>query len=134
VGRWSLRILLDTHVLLWWLIGDPRLGTAARELVARDDTEVFVSAASGWEIATKHRLGKLPLPPELVRDLPIRLAEQRFVALDVTLPHALRAGALPGEHRDPFDRMIAAQALLERLPVLTADPALEALGAECISP
>lgn len=122
------RILLDTHVVLWWLQGDERLRPAARAELERDDLAVLVSAASGWEIATKHRLGKLPLPEGFLANLPRHLAGQRFEVLDVSLVHALSAGSLPGAHRDPFDRMIAAQALSEGLPVMSADAALDAFG------
>ncbi|MBA2321101.1 MAG: type II toxin-antitoxin system VapC family toxin [Deltaproteobacteria bacterium] len=129
-----MRVLLDTHVLLWWLLGDDRLSGARRDALANPDTEVWVSAASGWEIATKHRIGKLGLAPRVVHDLPQILAEQHFRVLEISLAHALRAGSLPGAHRDPFDRMLAAQSVLENLPIVSADDALDALGAERLAP
>jgi PIN domain nuclease of toxin-antitoxin system len=124
------RVLLDTHVLLWWLLGDERLPVARRQELARPETTVIVSAASGWEIATKHRLGKLPLPEVLVLELPRMLREQGFTTLDVSMVHALRAGRLAGDHRDPFDRMLAAQSILEGLPLLSADAALDVFGVD----
>jgi PIN domain nuclease of toxin-antitoxin system len=114
--------------LLWWLLGDARLSPARRADLARDDVEVLVSAASGWEIATKFRNGKLPVAPRLVAELPLLVQQQGFRALDVTLVHAIRAGRLPGEHRDPFDRMLAAQALVEGVPLVSADAALDEFG------
>jgi PIN domain nuclease of toxin-antitoxin system len=128
------RLLLDTHVLLWRLLGDARLSPARRDQLGDRATTVLVSAASGWEIATKHRLGKLPLPEAIVLELPRMLLEQGFSTLDVSIVHALRAGRLPGEHRDPFDRLLAAQSILEGLPLVSADPALDTFGAERLRP
>ena len=112
-----MRLLLDTHVLLWWLADDARLGVEARTAIAAGDAQVAVSAASAWEIAIKQRLGKLRAPD----DLAAQLAQHRFVPLAVTVPHALRAEALPPVHDDPFDRMLVAQAELEGLTVVTRD-------------
>ncbi|MEQ1502828.1 MAG: type II toxin-antitoxin system VapC family toxin [Myxococcota bacterium] len=129
-----MKILLDTHVLLWWLVGDERLSAARRAQIVDADTRVLVSAASGWEIATKHRLGKLPMPAAVVSELPKLLIEQGFETVDITLLHATRAGRLPGDHRDPFDRMLAAQALIEGLPIVSADAALDPFGVERWAP
>ncbi|MBI5479040.1 MAG: type II toxin-antitoxin system VapC family toxin [Deltaproteobacteria bacterium] len=118
-----MRVLLDTHALLWWLDGDRRLPPRVRKLLGDAATTVFVSAASVWEITTKARLGKLPGALEVAADVPACLASQGFLGLSVTVEHAQRAGTLPGDHRDPFDRMIIAQAMTEDLPVVTADPA-----------
>ncbi len=109
-----MRLLLDTHALLWWLAGDKHLSPAARRAIGDADNTVLVSAASAWEIATKHRLGKLDAS-SLVGQLGAMLASQRFEALEITIDHAERAGMMPGEHRDPFDRMLAAQAQAEKL-------------------
>ena len=119
-----MRLLLDTHVLLWWLAHDPTLGDEARAAITGGDAYVAVSAASAWEIAIKQRLGKLRAPG----DLAAQLARHRFVPLAVTVPHALRAGALPPLHDDPFDRMLVAQAELEGLTVVTRDAAIGRYG------
>jgi PIN domain nuclease of toxin-antitoxin system len=115
-------VLLDTHALLWWLFDDPKLSVAARAAIADPDNEVLVSAASAWEIATKARLGKLPEAGDVPTELPSYLRKSRFAVLPITAEHALAAGHLPGPHRDPFDRMLIAQARLEQVPVVTVDP------------
>ena len=117
-----MKVLLDTHVLLWWLFDDPALSQPARDAIRDPGNSVLVSAASAWEISMKHRLGKLPEAGEAVGNLPALLRSARMEALPVTVEHALAAGALPGPHRDPFDRMLIAQSRLEDLPVVTADP------------
>jgi PIN domain nuclease of toxin-antitoxin system len=119
-------LLLDTHALLWWLVTPERLSRAAHALIADPRSRIVVSAASGWEIATKVRLGKLPASRELTLDLPPILAAQGFETLPVQLPHGLRAGAYDAPHRDPFDRLLAAQAELEDLTLVSLDPALNA--------
>lgn len=110
------RLLLDTHAALWWWFEDPRLAASATAAVAEAD-RVYVSAASAWEIAIKHALGKLDAP----EDVGTAIAESGFHALEITVPHALAAGALPRHHGDPFDRMLIAQARVERLALVTAD-------------
>jgi PIN domain nuclease of toxin-antitoxin system len=121
-GPW----LLDTHALLWWLAEPERLSPTAHAVIADPQASISVSAASGWEIATKVRLGKLPALQELTQELPGILAEQGFEILPVRLPHGLRAGAYAIAHRDPFDRLLAAQAELEGLTLVSLDPALRA--------
>ena len=116
-----MRLLLDTHALLWWLDGDRRLSRKARRAIADRETTVLVSAASAWEIATKVRIGKLPGATDVAADIPGCLARQRFEGLDISVLHAQRAGRLPGTHRDPFDRVLIAQAQIEDLPVVTND-------------
>ena len=123
-----MRLLLDTHTLLWWLDGDRRLSKRVRLLVADESNTVYVSAASGWEITTKARLGKLPGAIEVAADVAGCVAGQSFVPLDITLLHAQRAGSLPGPHRDPFDRMLIAQAQLEGLPVASDDAVFDGYG------
>jgi PIN domain nuclease of toxin-antitoxin system len=118
--------LLDTHALLWWLAEPDRLSPPALAAIADPGNRVHVSAASGWEIATKVRLGKLPAPSELLDDLPQLLVAQGFEPLPVTLQHGLHAGRYPMVHRDPFDRLLAAQAELGGLTLVSLDPALEA--------
>ena len=118
-----MRVLLDTHALLWWLTDDPSLPGPLREVIADPANEIIVSAASAWEIATKHRLGKLPEASAVARDLDGLLVRAGMRPLPISIAHALRAGALEGHHRDPFDRMLIAQGQLESLPIMTADPA-----------
>ena len=125
-------ILLDTHALLWWMLGDPRLSPRARAAVAAESAEVFVSAASAWELDMKVRLGKLPAAARLTHRLPESLAEQDFKPLAIRLEHGRLGGLLPGAHRDPFDRILAAQALLEDLPLVTNDPAFAAFGVKVV--
>jgi PIN domain nuclease of toxin-antitoxin system len=122
------RLLLDTHTFLWWLDGDPRLPRKARTLIADEANSVFVSAASAWEITTKAHLGKLPGALDVASDVAGCVAGQGFTGLDITIVHAQRAGRLPGEHRDPFDRMLAAQAQLEDLPIVSDDPVFDRYG------
>ena len=115
---------MDTHILLWWLSDDPSLPKAARELIAKESTLAFVSAATAWEIAIKTAAGKLHAPS----DLEGALAASQFEVLPITIPHALAAGKLPRHHEDPFDRMLVAQAALERMRLLTHDRRLGMYG------
>ncbi|MFM9022350.1 MAG: type II toxin-antitoxin system VapC family toxin [Solirubrobacterales bacterium] len=118
-------MLVDTHALLWFLAADPRLSDRARETIEDAKVIPFVSVASTLEIAIKASLGRLAVPD----DLPEQLAGQGFVSAPVEAEHAWRVRALDGEdHKDPFDRLIAAQALVEGLPVVSADPAFDRYG------
>jgi PIN domain nuclease of toxin-antitoxin system len=123
------RILLDTHVLLWWLVGDRRLSDTAIEIVSDPDHVVLVSAASAWEIAIKHRLGKLGGPPEIATNLPALLTRARMLELPISTKHALHAGALDWSHRDPFDRMLVTQADLDDLVLVTDDEVITTYSA-----
>ena len=114
------------------MTGDARLSARARAAVAAEKTEVLVSAASGWELGMKVRLGKLPEAGRLTHRLAESLAEQDFKALPIGLEHGRLGGMLPGGHRDPFDRILAAQALLEDLPLVTNDPAFASFGVRVI--
>lgn len=114
-----MRVLLDTHALLWWALNDPRLSTRAGAILASFDTEVFVSAASAWEVATKFRIGKLPGAGLMAQDFSARIERLGFRELPITVEHGQRAGLLPGSHRDPFDRMLMAQAQGENLPIVS---------------
>ena len=118
-----MRLLLDTHALLWWLSDDARLGKTAAAAIAEADL-VAVSAASAWEIGIKQASGKLAGPD----DLQAELATNGFTELPVTVAHALAAGALPPHHADPFDRMLVAQSRLEGLTLVTRDDRLAAYG------
>ena len=124
--------LLDTHVLLWWLFDDPKLSGTARDVIQAPDNTILVSSASGWEISTKHRLGKLPHAGEAVRNLPSLLRKSRMTVLSITMEHALAAGALPGPHRDPFDRMLIAQGQIEGLPIVTSDRVFQQYSVELV--
>jgi len=117
-----MRLLLDTHALLWWWGNDPQLSEAARAAIADESNEVFVSAVSAWEIATKQRIGKLPTWPMPTGGFNQLVAAEGFVHLSVAADHAWHAGSLAWAHRDPFDRMLAAQATLDRLLLVTRDP------------
>lgn len=116
-----MRLLLDTHALLWWLADDPLLSTSAKKLIGRSNNTVLVSAVSAWEIGTKVRLGKLPEAEDLAADFAGFLARERFEQLAISVEHGIRAGLLPGPHRGPFDRMLAAQSQTENLPVVSND-------------
>jgi PIN domain nuclease of toxin-antitoxin system len=115
------RLLLDTHAFLWWLDGDRRLSLKARRLIADETNAVLVSAASAWEITTKFRLGKLPGAQDVAADVVGCIAAQSFTSLDITVLHAQRAGGIAGAHRDPFDRMLIAQAQLEDVAIVSDD-------------
>ena len=116
--------LLDTHALLWWLAEPERLSPAVHATLADPGQTVFISAASAWEIATKHRHGRLPTAEVLLQEGWPLMERQGFQPLPVSWSHGLRAGSYPMPHRDPFDRLLAAQAELEQLILITLDPAL----------
>jgi PIN domain nuclease of toxin-antitoxin system len=118
------RLLVDTHVLLWWLADDPALTATARESLADPANEPLVSTASVWEVAIKRSLGMLRVPD----DLPARITDEGFSWLPVSAEHAWQVRELPPHHRDPFDRLLVAQAMVDRLPVVTADAHLAAYG------
>jgi len=122
------RALLDTHALLWWLSDDSALSRASRKIIADTKNTLVVSAASAWEIATKVRLGKLPTAASLAADFTGNLDRERFQLLSISVEHALRAGLLPGSHRDPFDRMLIAQAQAENLPIVSKEKLFDAYG------
>ena len=117
-----MRLLLDTHTLIWWLFDDPKLPTTSRRMIADPGNEILISSGSAWEIATKRRRGKLPGAGDLADRFEHYLSASRFTSLPVTVAHALAAGRLPGPHKDPFDRLLIAQCRLEDLAIVTADP------------
>ena len=118
------RFLLDTHTFLWWLADDPRLGGDARSAIADNRNPVFVSAAMGWEITIKKALGKIEAPD----NLDAVVEEEGFEHLPITFYHAEQAGVLPNHHKDPFDRMLVAQAQAEGLVIVTADHIIPQYG------
>lgn len=124
-----MKLLLDTHALLWWWTDDPKLSSVAREAIVDAENQVLVSAASAWEIATKHRLGKLPHAVQALGRFNELIAADGFEHLSISYLHSLKAGAYSNEHRDPFDRMLAAQANLEKAVLMTLDPVFA--GFEC---
>lgn len=125
-----MKLLLDTHVFLWWIADDARLAARARSFIADPESELFLSAASGWEISVKYRIGKLSLaePPEVF--VPKHLSANSIQALPVRMAHVLRVSSLPFLHRDPFDRLLVAQSQLEGLPLVTADPLVSQYAVE----
>ena len=124
-----MRLLLDTHAFLWWYEGSSRLSTPARQAVNDEhNNEVLVSAASAWEIATKHRLGKLPGADPIASDIPGAILDQGFEELPITVAEAARAGALSGPHRDPFDRLLVAQALSRDLVLVSNESTFDRYG------
>ncbi|HUG52719.1 MAG TPA: type II toxin-antitoxin system VapC family toxin [Vicinamibacteria bacterium] len=125
-----MRLLLDTHAFLWWVMDDRRLGVKARTAIADPSSVVHVSAASCWEMAIKAALGRLTLGDT---DLEAEIPANGFVGLPITAGHAFRAGALPRHHADPFDRMLVAQALAEELVLVTHDPLLGRYGAALLA-
>ena len=127
-----MRILLDTHVFLWWIADDARLTPAARAVIADPANDIHFSVISAWEIAVKTRLGRLVLPEDPERFIPQQVAKNGFLPLPLHLRHALRVGALPDVRRDPFDRLLVAQAVIEGLHVLTADPSFRGYPVEVI--
>ena len=114
-----MRLLLDTHTLLWWLAGDQALSDAAREAIADPDNEVFVSTASAWEIATKYQLGRLSGAALITADIAGAVASQGFTELPISIRDGQAAGGLPAIHKDPFDRMLIAQAVTAGMVIVS---------------
>jgi PIN domain nuclease of toxin-antitoxin system len=125
-------LLLDTHALLWWRQGNRRLGPRARAAIGRQAAAVRVSAASAWEIAIKSQTGRLTLRQPLAIWMPAALDDSGFQGLPITLDHAIAVASLPVHHVDPFDRMLIAQAQLEKLTIVTSDVAFEAYDVDLL--
>ncbi|MXZ90404.1 MAG: type II toxin-antitoxin system VapC family toxin [Chloroflexi bacterium] len=123
-----MRLLLDTHALIWWLEGNRRLSEPAQLAIADEENEVLVSAASAWEVATKSRLGRLPGTAALARDVSGAIASQDFTELPITVADAVRAGSLPGPLRDPFDRILITQAQVRDLLLVSNETLFDAYG------
>ncbi len=124
--------LIDTHVLLWWLFNDKRLCALSRDIIKNPHNTIIVSSASAWEIATKYRIGKMPEAEFLLNNYDAVLTKAGFLQLAITTDHALKAGSLKIEHRDPFDRMLMAQAELENLPIISYDSAFDLMHLQVI--
>jgi PIN domain nuclease of toxin-antitoxin system len=126
-------VLLDTHTFLWWTSQHGvRLSAPARDVISSEDSEVLISVVTAWELAIKAAAGRIDLPEPVDRYIPRRIRKYRLRVLDVTLAHALRAASLPTIHRDPFDRMLVAQAQVEGIPLVTNDPAITRYDVETI--
>ena len=123
-----MRLLLDTHAFLWWLAGSERLSQQARQAIANEANDVLVSAASAWEIATKHRLGKLRNAEIVALDIAGAISGQGFEELAITVDDAGRAGELACPHRDPFDRMLISQALARNLVLISIETLFDQYG------
>ena len=123
-----MRVLLDTHALLWWLADDPALTRTAARIIADTKNTVVVSAASAWEIAIKARLGKLPTAASLMSDFCGQIEREGFDLLAISAEHGIRSGLLPGPYRDPFDRMLIAQSQAENIPIITSERAFDSYG------
>jgi PIN domain nuclease of toxin-antitoxin system len=127
-----MRYLCDTHALLFWLLNSDSLSKKAKQILMNPEHQILVSAASVWEVATKVRIGKLPEAARLAKAPSEWIQRAGFDELAVSVRHAQRAGSYASKHADPFDRMLAAQSELEKLPLLTRDPALAAFPIECV--
>jgi PIN domain nuclease of toxin-antitoxin system len=127
-----MKALLDTHTFLWWITDDARLSPAVRRFIGDGQNRLFFSAASGWEVAVKVRLGRLNLPGNPVSFLPAQLTRNAIDVLPVQLSHALQVYVLPDHHPDLFDRLLIAQSQVENLPLLTADPSIAQYGVDTI--
>ena len=121
-------LLLDTHAFLWWLAGDDALSIQARTAIGDTRNAVFVSAATAWEIATKVRIGKLPGAATIAAGLADVVVGQGFVQLPISFAHGQAAGTLPGPHKDPFDRMLIAQAMLDNIALVSNEGIFDAYG------
>ena len=127
-----MRLLLDTHALLWSVLDDAHLSRAARSAIASDSTEILISAVSIFEITLKHRLGKLRQATPFARHHQRMMAELEWSALPVSMDHASLAGSLDIPHKDPFDRLLIAQARIERVPIVSNETLFDAFGVERI--
>ena len=127
-----MKILLDTHCWLWWITTPEKLTFGARQYIEDGHNEIFLSAASSWEIAIKYALGKLPLPEDPETFIPPRLTRDAISPLPVNHTHALHVASLPLHHRDPFDRLLISQAQMEGLPIMTVDDQFKAYEVDLI--
>src|SRR5580692_6130715 len=121
-------MLLDSHALLWWILDDPALTPVAREAISGTGNTVLISAASAWELAIKFQAGKLPEAGDLVSNFPSEGEREGFQLLPISAEHGIRAGLLPGLHKDPFDRMLIAQSQAENIPIISNEAVFEGNG------
>jgi PIN domain nuclease of toxin-antitoxin system len=127
-----MRYLLDTHTFLWWCLGAEQLSPLARDVIADGRNEIYLSAASAWEIAIKTSKSRLTLPEEPGRYIASRMHQHRFLALPVGISHALGVYELPSHHSDPFDRLLIAQSRMESLPLITKDEEIKRYDVEAV--
>ncbi len=127
-----MRTLLDTHAFLWWISDSPELSERAREVMADERNELLFSVVSGWEIAVKAGLGKLELPDVPAKFVTGQISSNDIEVLPIYLAHAMRVHDLPEYHRDPFDRLLVAQALVEELPLISGDQEISRYPVETI--
>ena len=125
-----MRLLIDTHVLIWWVQEPKKIRKTIRDDLSNDENEVFVSAVSAWEIANKVRIGKLSFAQNILDTFEASIRQLNFELLPVTAKHAVTGAQLEGIHKDPFDRMLAGQALVEGMKLISADPQFKLLGVE----
>lgn len=127
-----MKILLDTHALLWWVTDDQSLSATVGAIIDDSTSEILVSAASAWEICTKHRLGKLPQAAVFSEQISTVIKRLQFKPLPISVEHGQLAGSLSGAHKDPFDRMLAAQSIIEDVPIATNDAAFLTMGCKVV--
>ncbi len=127
-----MKFLLDTHAFLWWVTDHPKLSDPVRDIIGNPENEIYLSAASCWEIAIKAGLGRLDLSEDLHTFIPEQIRINQFQSVPIQISHSLQVHQLPRYHRDPFDRMLVAQAIVMKMPILTVDPMLARYGVECI--
>ena len=123
-----MKYLLDIHALLWWLSDHEQLSSNARETIADPENDIYVSAASAWEIATKFARGRLPGASVIPPDFAGVIEQEQFLELPINSAHMVRSAMLPGDHRDPFDRILAAQSILENMALISVDEKIPPLG------
>jgi PIN domain nuclease of toxin-antitoxin system len=116
-----MKAILDTHVILWWVTNNPQLSQTARDIISDSSNTLYVSVVSSWEIIIKAQTGKLPLPEPPTQFIQSCLMVNRFVSLPIDLSHVLQVDNLPHHHKDPFDRILIAQAQVENIPLITID-------------
>ena len=127
-----MNLLLDTHAFLWFFLNDPRMSETQRQILRREDNELFLSAVSVFEMSTKARIGKLPRSIEINALLDTIHEDYAFTEIVVRAPHAALAGRMDGVHRDPFDRLLAAQSIIEEMPLMTSDAVFKIFGVQTI--
>lgn len=127
-----MRVLLDTHIFLWFIESDTRLSASARQMIMDNETDVHLSIVSVWEMAIKASIGKLKIPSTIDIFIPQQSRDNDMMLLNITIDDIARLTTLPFHHRDPFDRLLIAQAMVEQLPILSADNVFEVYDVDCI--